>query len=473
MQQILSPVKGFILLFLSITVVLTGIMIIDAPTTIVLISAGSLIIILSLIWGIKWNDIETDILQSLNAMFKPILILLAVGMLIGSWILSGTIPVLIYYGLMILTPAIFLFAAVFICSLMSIMAGTSWGTIGTVGVALMGISAGLGIPPSYTAGAIVVGAMFGDKLSPLSDTTVMASAVSDVPLVEHIKHMLYTTIPGYIISVILYVIVGFQFSGQDINKEKIDVIMSTLNEAFNLNLILIFPPVIVLFLIYKRKPTLPVFGTGILLGCILAVIFQGSGLSEVANALNGGFSDSTGVKAVDEMLQRGGLNSMLETTALLIAAAFFGAPLRTSGVITVILEKISEVTEHGKTMMMSSLTVHALFFMVTGSYYVTFAVLGPMLKSLYDQFGLHRKNLSRTMEDTGTTLSPLIPWGVTGAFCSSTLQTPVTEYALYAPMTYLAIVFAIVYIFTGYGIAAATPESGKQNIYKGGSSKNM
>ncbi|ASK64161.1 Na+/H+ antiporter NhaC [Virgibacillus phasianinus] len=472
MQQTLSPIKAFSLLFLSIAVVITGIVIIDAPTSIVLIAAGTLVIIFSLVWGIKWDDIEKDILASLHAMFKPILILLAVGMLIGSWLLSGTIPVLIYYGLMILTPAIFLFAAVFICSLMSIMAGTSWGTIGTVGVALMGISVGLGIPPSYTAGAIVVGAMFGDKLSPLSDTTVMASAVTDVPLVEHIKHMLYTTIPGYIISVILYIILGIQFSGQDINKENIDVIMSTLNEAFNLNLILILPPFIVLFLIFKRKPTLPVFGAGILLGCMLAVLFQGSGALEVANALNGGFTDSTGVKVVDEMLQRGGLNSMLETTALLIAAAFFGAPLRTSGVITVILEKIIEVTEQGKTMMMSSLTVHGLLFMITGSYYVTFAVLGPMLKTLYDQYGLHRKNLSRTMEDTGTTLSPLIPWGVTGAFCASTLQTPVSQYALYAPMTYLAIVFAIIYIFTGYGIAKA-PQSGKQNAYKERSSKSM
>lgn len=449
----LSGFKAISLLVISLFIVLFGIIATNAPTAIVLMTAGSTVIALSMIWGIKWVDIEQDLLDNLRAMFIPILILLSVGMLIGSWMMAGTIPVLIYYGLHILEPSFFLIVTAIICSLMSVMAGTSWGTIGTLGVAFMAVSAGLGIPPAYTAGAIVVGAMFGDKLSPLSDTTVMASGVTNVNIIDHIKHMLYTTIPGYIISLGLYFVLGLQFGNRTINKQDIDAIVSTLDQTFQLNPVLLLPPVLILVLIFKKNPTLPVFGAGIFLGCLFAVLFQGYSLQQIATVLNDGYTASTGVKMVDGMLQQGGLSSMYDTTALLIAAAVFGSPLRTAGVFHTIIQKVTLVAKKGKTMMASALSIHGLFFMATGSYYVTFAVLGPMLAPLFDKHGLHRKNLSRTMEDTGTTLSPMIPWGVTGAFIVGTLDVATFDYILYAPMTYLAIVFAFFYIFSGIGIA--------------------
>lgn len=455
MERKLNATKAFILLLVSVLVVLAGIIFVKAPSTIVLITAGATVIILSVFWGIKWNDIEKDLIESLKAMLPAILILLGVGMLIGAWILSGTVPVMIYYGLKILSPPTFLFATAIICSLMSVFTGTSWGTISTVGIALMGVSTGLGIPLYYTAGAVVVGAIFGDKLSPLSDTTVMASAVSDVDIVDHIKHMLFTTIPGYVISLILYLVVGFQFGGGAIKGENYQLILSTLEGKFNLNPILILPPLVVLFLIYKRKPTLPVFAIGIILGALLAAIFQGSNLSAIANALNKGYTTTTNVKIVDSMLIRGGLSSMLGSVALIIAAACFGSPLRSCGVIQVLLDTIQKVAKSGKTFMASSLLTHAFLFMITGSYYVTFAVFGPMVKSMYDKFGLHRKNLSRTLEDTGTALAPMVPWSVTGVFCATTLNVPTGQFILYAPMLYLGIVFALIYIFTGFGIAKA------------------
>ncbi len=456
MNSSLSFAKALTLLVVSFIIILGGILWLSAPTVIVLISAGTAVIILSTLWGITWENIEKDLMETLRAMLLPILILLAVGMLIGAWMLSGTIPLIVYYGLLSINPAYFLLFAALLCSVMSIMAGTSWGTIGTVGVALMGVSMGLGIPLHYTAGAIVVGAIFGDKLSPLSDTTIMSSAMANVKLVDHIKHLLWTTIPGYVISLILFLVLGMQFGGKIKNQENIDLIVGTLQEQFNLNPMLILPPFIVLLLIFLKKPTLPVFGIGILAGCLLAIFFQGNTLLEVTTALNSGFQETTNVALVDEILQRGGLTSMLGTVALLIGAAIFGAPLQSAGVIQLLLEKIVQLAKNAKTMMASSLFLHGLFFTTTGSYYVTYAVLGPMIGPLYDKYGLQRKNWTRTMEDTGTALAPMVPWGVTGAFIADTLGVPVKDFILFAPMCYLGIVFALIYIFTGYGIAKSS-----------------
>lgn len=455
MKVKLNMMQSIILLAVSIAIVLCGVIFVKAPSAIVLMTAGAAAMTLSVVWGIKWEAIQNDLIDNLKSMMLSVLILLAVGMLVGVWILSGTVPVMVYYGLKVLSPSIFLFATALICALMSVMTGTSWGTISTAGIALMGVSAGLGVPLHYTAGAIVVGAIFGDKLSPLSDTTVLASAVAEVDIVDHIKHMLYTTIPGFVISLVLYLVIGFRYGNGAVDGEVYNTIIATLEQKFNLNPILFLPPLVVLFLIYKRKPTLPVFGVGILLGGILAAIFQGSNLAAIANAMNKGFTTSTGVKIVDSMLIRGGLTSMLGTVALLIGAAVFGSPLRTSGVIQNLLDGIQKFAKQGKTIMASSLILHAFLFMITGSYYVTFSVFGPMVKPLYDKYGLHGKNLSRTLEDTGTAFAPIVPWSVTGAFVATTLNVSTAEYVLYAPMTYLGIVLALIYIFTGFGIAKA------------------
>lgn len=453
MENQLSTTKSMILLFLSILIVFFGVIVVDVESTIALATAGAVAITLAVIWGIKWENIEKDLIENLRAMLPSILILLAVGMMIGAWILSGTVPVMVYYGLQILSPSIFLFAATLICALMSVMLGTSWGTVSTVGVALIGISTGLGIPLHYTAGAVVVGAFFGDKLSPMSDTTVMASAVTDVNIVDHIKYMLFTTIPGLVISLVLYLIIGFNFTGGAIAGENYQLILSTLESNFTLNPILLLPPVVVLFLIYKKKPTLPVFAIGIALGGLLAFIFQGNNLLEITNALNSGFTTSTGVEIVDSMLMRGGLESMLGTVALLIGAVVFGTPLRTAGVIQVIINKVTSSVKNSKGMMSSIYFIHGGLFTIVGSYYVTYAVFAPMVKPLYDKFGVHKKNLSRTLEDTGTALAPLVPWGITGAFVATTLGVPTVEYALFAPMTYLGIIFGLLYAVTGFKVA--------------------
>ncbi len=463
MKSALSAIKTLIFALVAIAIVIGGIVVIKAPTSIVLMTGGAAIIFLSLIWGIKWQDIERDIMKNIGHMLLPILILLAVGMLIGSWILSGTIPFFVYYGLVLLKPSIFLFAVCLICAIMTLMCGSSWATIGTIGVAFMGISMGLEVPLYYTAAAVVVGAIFGDKVSPLSDSTILASSIVDVDLMEHVKHLLYTTVPGLVISLVLYLVIGLQFKNVTANSETISIIQNTILDHFNLNPIVLIPPIAVLILISRGLPALPVYGIGIFLGCLIAGFLQKQSLLDIAGALNSGYTLDTRVDIVNQIVQQGGLSSMLSTVAILIAAAVFGAPLQTAGVVDVLLDKIKQFATTSRSMMTSCLTMHAGLFTIIGSYYVTYSVLGPMLKPLYTDYGMHRKNLSRTLEDTGTALAPMIPWSVTGAFIASTLQVPTGQFILFAPMVYLGIVFALIYIYTGFGIAKINIDSSEKS----------
>lgn len=452
-QERISASKAIVLFVVSILIVLLGVLYAKVNSTIVLLTAGATCIAFCMAWGIKWADIERDILASISAMLPAILILLAVGLLVGVWIACGTVPLMIYYGLKTLTPSVFLVVTLLLCTIMSVCMGTSWGTIGTVGVALMGVSAGLEIPLAYTAGAIVTGAIFGDKLSPLSDTTVMASAVSGVDIVDHIKYMLWTTLPPYLLSLLLYFFLGTHAAGHTFSGEQVGLIIDTLEKNFNMNPILLLPPIAVLGLILMKKPALPVFAFGVLLGVFFAFVVQGHNVQVIATALYKGYGVSSNVEIVDKMLLRGGLSSMFSTHGLLFAAAIFGAPLRTAGVVTILLEQISKYAKTSKSMQMLAFGIHALFFSITGSYYVTFAVLAPMLRPLYDHYGLNRTNLSRMLEDSGTAFAPIVPWSVTGAFCASTLGVSTGQYILYAPLTYLGMAFLVFYNLTGFKIA--------------------
>jgi NhaC family Na+:H+ antiporter len=340
-----------------------------------------------------------------------------------------------------------------IASLMSLMTGTSWGTVSTVGVALMGVSAGLGVPVAYTAGAITVGAIFGDKLSPLSDTTVLSAAVADVDIVTHIKYLLYTTLPCLVISLLLYGVLGANYVSGGIAGEDYDVMMKTLSGVFNVNPIMMIPPVIVLALIAMKKPTVPTFFTGIVAAMLLAAIFQEASIKDIMNAVGSGYTKSTEVKLVDTIVLRGGLRSMLGTIVLVLSAGVFGAPLKASGAIEIIIEKVESVVRNEKQMMLAVGALHIILFLIVVSYYVSFIIIGNMTKDLFDKYKLNRANLSRTLEDTGTAIAPLIPWGLSGAFYSSTLGIDVTEFVLYAPITYLSCVFGAFYILTGFKIA--------------------
>lgn len=453
----MNGTKALIIMIASAAVIFIGALWLKTPTVVNLITAGLVASFLAMLWGIKWDEIQEDILDMARRMFPAILILIFVGMLVGAWIMSGTVPFLIYWGLKLITPKFFLVIACLICSVMSVMTGTSWGTIGTVGVALMGVATGLGVPHSYTAGAVIVGALFGDKLSPLSDTTVLAPAVSGAEVIDHIKYMLWTTLPSYIISLIFFFVVGLKFDGGTVASEEYDTIISTLENTFNFNPLLILPPILVLFMIFRQKPILPSFAAGIFLGVVLGLIFQDCNLVDMLTALNKGYTNTTEVAIVDQMLCRGGISSMLSSVAVVIAAATFGAPLKTAGVIDFAVAKIMKVATTQKSVLFSSYLFHMLLIITIGGYYTTFSIAGPVLQPLYDKYGLDKVNLSRCLEDSGTTFSPLIPWCSNGVYFTSTLGVSYSAYAFTTPMCWLCMIFAFIYIATGFKIKQASP----------------
>lgn len=444
--------KSLIVLMASLVVLLYCVAILKVNPGVSLIISALCAVYLGMAFGCEWKQFENDIGDTFKSMFMGMLIMMFVGILIGSWMASGTVPLMMYYGLKLLPAPAFLAASCLLCCAMSLMTGTSWGTMGTVGVALIGVAQGLGIPVPYAAGAIVVGAIFGDKLSPLSDTTIMAPYLSGVDIIDHIKSMLYTTIPCLIISLILYVILGLKFQGAAIDGESYRQILTTLESNFNLNPVLLIPPIAVLILIFMRKPTLPVFGIGIFLAALLAIAVQGRSIQEVLKAMTAGLGTSTGVALVDSMINRGGLLSMMPSVALIIGAAMFSSALKTTNVFNMLLEAIKRCATGRKSLLVFSYILHLVLASLTGVYLVTFSIVGPILGPMFDKHDLHRKNLSRMLEDTGTAFSPIVPWSNISIFILGTLGVSSFDYVLYAPITYLGLLFAAIYIFTGFGI---------------------
>ena len=477
----LSTGKAIALLVIAIATIFVGKLVLNGDIAVTLLVDTVIVSAIAVIWGVKWSDIEEQMKENLKSMTVPLVILMCVGLLVGTWIISGTIPTMVYYGMKFIHPNIFLVMACLIAALMSIMTGTSWGTVSTVGVALMGVSAGLQIPLPYTAGAITVGvalmgvsaglqiplpytagaitvgAIFGDKLSPLSETTVLSSAVADVDIVEHIKYMLFTTVPCLVISLILYAVLGIQHGSGSIQGADYDMMMETLQTTFNLNPLVLIPPVVVVVLIVLKKPTIPTFFVGISVAAVLAAVIQGATPSQVLTAMASGYTESTGVAVVDSMVIRGGLKSMFSTLILVMAAGVIGAPLRASGAVELIISKIEKVVKNEKQMMLAVGVMHIVLFLIVVSYYVSFILIGSMT-DLYDKYGVDRKNLSRTLEDTGTAFAPLIPWGLSGAFYSTTLGVSTTQFAIFAPITYLSCVVGAIYIITGFTIARNKPQ---------------
>ncbi len=444
--------KSILVLIVALIILLYCVAVLKANPGVSLILTALAAMGLGMLFGCKWKDFEGDIGDTFKTMFMGMLIMMFVGILIGAWMVSGTVPFMMYYGLKLLPAPIFLVASCLLCCVMSLMTGTSWGTMGTIGVALMGVAEGLDIPAAYAAGAIVVGAIFGDKLSPLSDTTIMAPYVSGVDIIDHIKSMLYTTVPCLFISLIVYIVLGLQFQGDSIANENYNQILNTLESNFNLNPILLLPPIVVLVLIFLRKPTIPVFGIGIVLAMLLAMIVQGRNITEVMSALTQGIQMDTGVPLVDSMINRGGLLSMMSSVALIIGAAVFSSVLKTTGAFDTLLNSITKYAKGRKSVLSFSYVLHLILASLTGVYLVTFSIVGPILGPLFDKYNLHRKNLSRMLEDTGTAFSPIIPWSNISIFILGTLGVSSFEYVLYAPLTYLGILFAAIYIVTGFGI---------------------
>ncbi|MEJ2521740.1 MAG: Na+/H+ antiporter NhaC [Gammaproteobacteria bacterium] len=418
--------------------------------------------------GETWGDIQEAIVRGISTAMGAILILFAIGALIGTWSLAGTVPAMIYYGLKILSPTFFYPSAAVICALTSVAIGSSWTTAGTLGIGLMGIAGGLGLSPEITAGAVISGAYFGDKMSPLSDTTNLAPAVAGTELFTHIRHMAWTTGPSFLIAVAGFTVVGVAGSGPS-GSADIGPMSAVLVETYNLSPLSLIPLVIVLGLALARFPALPVILAGALLGAVTAVLLQpdlvaafgaGDGLPRPLAMLKGawislfdGYTSDTGNAAVDDLLSRGGMSSVLTTIWLILSALTFGAVLEHAGMLQRIIQGVIRSARSTGALISAVVFTSIGTNAATGDQYIAIVLPGRMFRAEFRRRRLKARNLSRSIEDAGTLTSPLIPWNTCGAYMATTLGVATVAYL---PWCFLNLVNPLVAIL--YGIRGFTIE---------------
>ncbi|MDY0231862.1 MAG: Na+/H+ antiporter NhaC [Candidatus Saccharicenans sp.] len=429
---------------------------------VLLVSAAFITACLGAYLKFSWKEMESGIVESIRKALPAILIMLSVGVLVATWIAAGTIPMIIYYGLKLISPKFFLVTACFVCTLTSLACGTSWGTIGTLGVAFIGIAMGLGIPLGPAAGAIVAGAYFGDKMSPLSDIPNLAVVAAGSNLFDHIKHMFWSGIPAWLIGLVIYFFVGLQYGNREFDQESINLITSTIKQNFNFNLLLLIPIIIVFFFAFTKKPTIPGMIISSAVAAALAVIFQKTSLVEVAQAMNSGYVGNTGLEAVDQLISRGGLMSMMETQLVAFTAFSFGGIMQKTGMLAVILEKIMKFAKKVSSLVLTTIGTAILTALITGSSYLAMIIPAELLSDAFKKKGLAAKNLSRIIEESGGIIVPLIPWSMAGVYVMGTLGITSFSYIFWSFANYLAVIILAIFGFTGFTMAKKLREDETQ-----------
>ncbi|QOL24997.1 Na+/H+ antiporter NhaC [Thalassotalea sp. LPB0316] len=436
------------------------------PNQIALLVAMGIAVVIGIKNGFSWAEIEKAIVNGISLSLGAILILLSVGALIGTWLLSGTVPTMIYYGLQILNPSWFYAASCIICGIVAMSIGSSWTTAATIGVALLGISQGLELSPAITAGAVISGAYFGDKISPLSETTNLAPAIAGSELFAHIRYMLWTTVPSISTALVLFTILGFTES-TTASTEAIDSLNEQLAAQFNLSIFNLIPLVVLLVLAIRKAPAFIAVSIGAIIGAIWAVIFQpelierlaGEGFSQseanirvVWTAFFDGVSIETGNSELNDLLSGGGMSSMLNTTWLIMCALSFGAVLEHLGMLKVFVNAILKTAKSTGSLIASTVATCISTNLITADQYMAIVMPGRMYKEEYERRGLDPVVLSRTLEDSGTITSPLIPWNTCGAYMYSVLMVNPLDYIFYCFFNIINPILAVVYGFIGFQI---------------------
>ncbi|MGF1741649.1 Na+/H+ antiporter NhaC [Vibrio profundum] len=438
--QVIISLGLFLLMAFSFTAKL------DLPIQLALYVGWFIIMFLGVRLGHSYKELEQSALHGISNGLGAVLILLAVGALVGTWIAGGIVPTIIYYGLKAIHPSIFLLATMIICSLTSLATGTSWGSAGTAGIAMMGIGQGLGVPAPITAGAVLSGCYFGDKMSPLSDSVILASSMSNVEVVEHIKGMLPIASISYVITGIMFTAFGFHYAGQ-LDMTQVDSVMTAMQQQFVITPLSFLPVVAVLGLLAMRMPAFPVISFGALLGMIWAAGFQHMAFINAFHAAWAPQVIDTGVKFIDAILNRGGMYSMLGSVAVIVFGLGFGGLLEKVGV----LDTIANLFEHRiqSTGSLASSTIATAFLgNVFGSaMYVSLILTPKICAKNYDRLGYQRKNLSRNAEFGGTLTSGMVPWSDNGIYMASILGVATLSYA---PFMWLSFVCIIITIITSY-----------------------
>lgn len=466
-----------LIILLSLSVYLYGSDSSYGPNQIALFVGAAIAVIIGLKNGYRWADMEKAMIHGISLSLGAVLILFAVGALIGTWLLAGTVPALIYYGLQVLDPAWFYAATCILCAIVSLSIGSSWTTAATIGVALIGVAVGLGLSPVITAGAIISGAYFGDKISPLSDTTNLAPAVAGAELFDHIRHMTWTTIPSLVIAIVIFAALGLN-SGAVADAEKIVKLSADLQAQFNIGLLNLVPMLVLMIMAIKKVPAFPTVFIGALLGGVWALLFQPELINKMADdtlpaalgvlkviwtTLHSGFVIESGNAELDKLLSGGGMAKMMNTVWLIMSAMVFGSVLEHTGLLRRFVEVILAKAHSTGSLITSTIATCIATNILTADQYMAIVMPGRMYKEEYARRGLAPVNLSRTLEDGGTITSPLVPWNTCGAYMHGVLNVSPLEYIFYAFFNLINPVLAIIYAYCGIKILKLTPPASVPN----------
>ncbi|AXI28708.1 Na+/H+ antiporter NhaC [Priestia megaterium] len=421
----------------------------DLPIQLALFISWFLVILLGLRLGHRYQELQGAITSGISNGLEAILILVSVGALIGTWIAGGVVPTLIYYGLEFIHPSIFLLATLVICSLTSLATGTSWGTVGTAGIAMIAIGEGLGIPLPLVAGAVLSGAYFGDKLSPLSDSTVLAASMSKVDVIAHVRAMLYLDIPAYVITAILFTVTGFMYGGKNTDLEKVEFLKTSLLKTFDIHVWMLIPAVFVILMLALKKPSMPTIVMGAFLGVIWAFVFQGMNIADALGTAYEGFSINTGIDFIDTLLNRGGIEGMLGSVVVIIFGLGFGGLLEHLGVLKVIVSKFQHRLTSAGNVTLSTLIVAFLANVFGCAMYVSLILTPKIMAESYDKLHIDRRVLARNSEVGGTLTSGMIPWSDNGIFMAGILGISTFSYVPFMWLSFVSIALAIIYGYTG------------------------
>lgn len=445
----------------------------SGPNQIALLLSAMVAAVLAAKNGYAWREIQEGIVHGISMAMGAMLLLLVVGALVGTWILSGTVPTMIYFGLSILSPTWFYAAAAIICAIVALSTGSSWTTAGTIGVALVGIATVQGLNLGLAAGAIISGAYFGDKMSPLSDTTNLAPAMAGTDLFTHIRHMVWTTTPSIVIAVLIFAVLGL-VTGGAADAPEIAAMQQHLAGQFSVGWLQLLPMALVIALVVRKMPAFPALIIGALVGGVFAVLFQRDavlrfvGTTDLPTAvalLKGawmamfdGYTSTSGNAALDELLTRGGMSSMLNTMWLILMAMTFGAVMETSQALQRIAAAILGRVRGTGSLILATLGTSIGMNVLASDQYIAIVLPGRMFRAEFRRRGLRPENLSRSLEDAGTLTSPLVPWNTCGAFMATTLGVATTTYAPYAFFNLLNPMIAALYGFIDFKVTKLTPD---------------
>ncbi|MCR8923416.1 Na+/H+ antiporter NhaC [Dasania sp. GY-MA-18] len=444
------------------------------PNQIVLTLVAAVVALIGVKNGLCWEDIEQTIISSVSAALMAALILLSVGGLIGSWILSGTVPSMIYYGGLLLSPEYFYVAGCLLCALVSFCVGSSWTTVGTIGVGVMGTAVSLDMPVEITAGAIISGSYFGDKMSPMSDTTNLAPAVTGTDLFTHIRSMMWTTFPSILITLVIFTVLGLNHE-PDVVDGVIDssLFSAGLTDTFTINLFMLLPVAFVVFMAMKKVPALATVLAGTMVGCVFAVLFQGPVITQFVNdaslntfeamvkgtwtVLFDGYVSNTGDSKIDSLLSRGGMFSMLHTLWLIIAAMSFGGMMEKTGMLQKMVRGLLALSVSSAALVAKTIVSCIGVNAIASDQYISIVMPGRMYSDEYKKRGIKPEVLSRVLEDGGTITSPLIPWNTCGAFLMGTLGVATIAYVPYCFFNLINPLMSIVLAYLGIGMGNDEP----------------